>query len=65
MAEQPHDLGDVLERALAEIAAGGQPERHSEEAELHAPMELRREPVEVDPETAAVLRERLGSGPGE
>jgi hypothetical protein len=63
--QPPHDLEDVLGKAYAEVAAGDVDEEHTEEIEFHAPLRSSREPVELDTETEAVLRQRLEQSPRE
>jgi hypothetical protein len=63
--EEPQDIDEVLQRELDRSVREhpeGHAEGHAEEIELYAPLEQgRREPVEIDPQTQALLWKYLGS----
>ena len=60
--EGPIDVERVLEEAHFAVVAGEVVTEYDDEMALHEPLRWERErPVEIDPATEAVLRERLGA----
>lgn len=61
--EEQQAMEAASERARAAVLAGQVPDQHDEpDAESHASSDPHREPVEIDPQTEAILRERLTWG---